>query len=70
MQQGMDGAAGQQVKKLPSSYSGYLVMQVQESQFDDRFLDLMQKKTKLIDVSKISLYIDFAPKTQDPEGQS
>lgn len=36
-----------------------------DAQFDNRFLDIMKQKTKLIDVSRMCIYIDILGQKQE-----
>ena len=41
------------------------MVQMSEAKFDPRFIEIMKQKTKLIDISRMCLYIDVLGKKQD-----
>ena len=41
---------------------------IYNARFEPRFLDMMKSKTKLIDISRICLYIEIVPK--DPKNKN
>ena len=63
-------ATGTMLQSATARISGYLTVQINDQKFDERFLDLMRQKTNMIDISKISLYIDVIQKNKGDEKEN
>ena len=51
---------------LQDSLTGSLMVSLVDSKFDPRFIEIMKQKTKLIDISRMCLYIDVLGSQKQP----